>query len=344
MDLKSRSRPARVLIVDDSASVREALATILRAAPGLDVVGTAPDAVVAWQKIKDLAPDVITLDVEMPRLDGVSFLERLMTHYPIPVVMVSSMTARGCATTLRALELGAVDFVAKPKLDVVRGLELLADELADKLRAAARARVGARRVVTPRLQAGLIESTYKVVAIGASTGGTEALREVLSALPPDAPGIVVVQHMPPLFTRSFAERLDGLSQIRVKEAEDGDRILPGHALIAPGGKHLKVQRSGASFTVEVFDGAPVNRHKPSVDVLFHSCALRLGASAVGVILTGMGDDGARGLAAMRKSGAHTISQDEATSVVFGMPREAIERGGAEQVLPLQRIPSALLAA
>ncbi len=342
MDLK---RPARVLIVDDSASVREALSTLLSRAPGLQVVGTAADAVIAWQKIKELAPDVISLDVEMPRLDGLTFLERLMTNYPLPVVMVSSMTASGCATTLRALELGAIDFVAKPKLDVVRGLQALSDELATKLRAAARARVGVRQAPAPvRAAAGLIETTHKVIAIGASTGGTEALRQVLSALPADAPGVVIVQHMPPMFTRQFSERLDGLCQIRVKEAEDGDRILPGHALIAPGGRHLKVNRSGAIFSVEVFDAAPVNRHRPSVDVLFHSCAVRLGASAVGVILTGMGDDGARGLAAMRKSGAHTIAQDEASSVVFGMPREAIERGGAVEVLALHRIPPALVGA
>ncbi|HVV82296.1 MAG TPA: chemotaxis-specific protein-glutamate methyltransferase CheB, partial [Kofleriaceae bacterium] len=240
------------------------------------------------------------------------------------------------------LELGAVDFVAKPAVDVVRGLTGLADELAAKLRAAARARVGPRRAPAAPVGAGLADGSDKVIAIGASTGGTEALRELLSALPPDAPGVVVVQHMPPLFTRSFADRLDSLCRIRVKEAEDGDPVLPGHALIAPGGRHLKLRRNGAACTVEVFDGAPVNGHRPSVDVLFHSCAQRLGASAVGVILTGMGRDGAHGLAAMRRRGAHTIAQDQATSVVFGMPREAIERGAAEQVLPLDRIARAVI--
>jgi two-component system chemotaxis response regulator CheB len=340
------TRRSRVLIIDDSASVREVLSALLSRAPGLEVVGTASDAVIAWRKIKDLQPDVLSLDVEMPRLDGLSFLERLMAHYPLPVVMVSSMTSRGCATTLRALELGAVDFVAKPKIDVTHGLVELADELAGKLRAAARARVrvrseGAAAPVSPG--PGLLDATHKVIAIGASTGGTEALREILTALPPAAPGVVVVQHMPPEFTRSFAQRLDGLARIRVKEAEHGDRVLPGHALIAPGGRHLKVRRSGAVVTVEIHDSAPVNRHRPSVDVLFQSCAQRLGAQAIGVILTGMGDDGARGLAAMRTGGAHTIAQDEATSVVFGMPREAIARGAAAAVLPIERIAGALVA-
>lgn len=333
----------RVLIVDDSASVREALSRLLTRDGQLEVVGTAPDPVVAWAKIKELKPDVVSLDVEMPRMDGVSFLEQLMAHHPVPVVMVSSLTERGCATTLRALELGAVDFVAKPKLDVVRGLEQLGQELSAKLKVAARARLVRRTAApAPVRKAGLIEATHRVIAIGASTGGTQALRDVLSALPAGSPGIVIVQHMPAHFTGAFAQSLDQQCQIRVEEAKDGDRILPGHALIAPGGLHLRVRRNGADYRVEVFDGAPVNRHKPSVDVLFHSCARELGRHAVGAILTGMGDDGARGMAAMHQAGARTIAQDEATCVVFGMPREAIARGAASVVLPLPKIAEALL--
>jgi len=336
----------KVLVVDDSAVVRQALTKALSGDPELEVVGTAGDPYAAWDKIKALEPDVLTLDVEMPRMDGLAFLEKLMIARPTPVVMVSSLTEKGCETTLRALELGAVDFVAKPKLDVRTGLGELADVLTEKVRAAARARRRVRPAAPPRPAApdrprgeALLSSTDKVIALGASTGGTEALYEVLTALPADAPGVVAVLHMPPGFTRSDAERLDRSCQIRVKEAQDGDRILTGRALIAAGGYHMAVRRSGAHYSVRTFLGEPVNRHRPSVDVLFASCATYLGANAVGVILTGMGNDGAKGLSAMKRAGAKTIAQDEATCVVFGMPKEAIAIGAADEVLPLNRITS-----
>lgn len=343
----------RVLIVDDSAVMRQLLTAILSRAPDIEVVGTARDAFTARDRILGLRPDVLTLDVEMPGMDGLTFLEKLMRAAPMPVVMVSSLTERGAVTTLRALELGAVDFVAKPKLDVRAGTLTLADELVEKVRAAARARlrplrprpapaVPARAEPPPAEPAALPRSTWSVIAMGASTGGTEALREVLSSLPADSPGVVVVQHMPEGFTRSFAERLDGLCRVRVREARDGDRILPGHVLIAPGNRHLRVYRSGAVYGVRLSDDPPVNRHRPSVDVLFQSCARALGANAVGVILTGMGGDGARGLLAMRAAGARTIAQDEATCVVFGMPREAIAAGAVEEILPLDQIASRAL--
>lgn len=340
----------RVLIVDDSALMRQLLTEIIGRSPDFEVVGSAPDPFVAWDRIKQLRPDVLTLDVEMPRLDGISFLDRLMRNYPMRVVMVSSLTERGCDTTMRALEIGAIDYVAKPKLDLSRGMEALGEELLDKLRIAAAARVPARRTApaptaanqptVPALSrpAGLaFTGTHKVIAIGASTGGTEALKDVLSAMPADAPGIVMVQHMPPLFTAQFAERLNRSSRLTVREARDGDRVLPGTALLAPGGQHMEVVRSGAQYSVRVYAGPPVSRHCPSVDVLFRSCAAQVGANAIGVIMTGMGDDGADGLLAMRKAGARTIAQDERSCVVFGMPREAIARGAAEQVLGLDAI-------
>lgn len=345
----------KVLIVDDSAVMRQVLTEVLSRDPSLDVVGAAGDPYMAREKILRLEPDVLTLDVEMPRMDGLTFLEKLMRGHPMPVVMVSSLTERGCETTLRALELGAVDFVTKPKLDVANGTVDLADEILEKVKAAASAKVGRRNrprstpeTIAPALAqaAGhsLIRTTQKVIAVGASTGGTEALREFLEPLPADAAGIVIVQHMPEKFTRSFAERLDGLCRIRVKEAEDGDRIIPGHALIAPGNYHMEVFRNGAEYRVRTFVGEPVNRHRPSVDVLFHSCAQHLGANAVGVILTGMGADGARGLLEMHQAGARTIAQDEASCVVFGMPREAIQLGAADEVAPLNKIPVAVLRA
>jgi two-component system chemotaxis response regulator CheB len=283
-------------------------------------------------------------------MDGLTFLEKLMRAWPVPVLMVSSLTEKGCATTLRALELGAVDFVTKPKIDVRTGVEELGQQILMKVHDAARARVRRRETTTavpvqvlPNTQA-LINSTHKVIAIGASTGGTEALREVLQVLPADSPGIVVVQHMPETFTRSFAERLDSLCQIKVKEAADGDRILPGHALIARGNIHMEVRRSGAIYSVRLVDSPPVNRHRPSVDVLFDSCARYLGANAVGVILTGMGNDGARGMRAMHDAGAFTIAQDEASCVVFGMPKEAITAGGVDEILPLSRVAPGMLRA
>lgn len=340
----------RVLVIDDSALMRQLIAEILSQDPDLDVVGTAPDPYVAREKILALQPDVLTLDVEMPRMDGLSFLEKLMAGRPMPVVMLSSLTEQDCETTMRALELGAVDFVAKPKIDLASGIEQLGSEIIEKVKTAASCRLQRRTstsrapvaALAPLRSDALINSTHKVIAIGASTGGTEALMTVLSTLPPDAPGVVAVIHMPEGFTRSYAARLDRSCQIRVKEAEDGDRILPGHALLAAGNFHLGVERSGATYRVRVFDAPPVCRHRPSVDVLFQSCARYLGANGVGVILTGMGNDGAAGLAEMKKAGAKTIAQDESTCVVYGMPREAVALGGVDDVLPLGRIAAQAL--
>ena len=331
----------KVLVVDDSALMRQLLTEVINDDPNLEVIGTASDPYIAWEKIQRLKPDVLTLDVEMPRMDGLTFLEKLMTAHPMPVVMVSSLTEKGCETTLHALELGAMDFVAKPKIDLETNTVVLADEIIDKLKTAAKGRV--RPAARPVQSQALIKSTHKVLAIGGSTGGTEALREVLTALPADSPGVVVVIHMPEGFTRSYAQRLDGICEIRVKEAAEGDRILPGHALIAPGNYHMKVCRSGASYVVHIESGDPVNRHRPSVDVLFDSCARYLGPNAVGAILTGMGNDGAKGLLAMRKSGAHTLAQDEASCVVFGMPKEAIALDAAEEILPLSSIAERMLS-
>jgi two-component system chemotaxis response regulator CheB len=340
-------RRTRVLVVDDSALMRQALSQMIERDPGIEVVGTAADPYAARDKIKKLNPDVLTLDVEMPRMDGLSFLEKLMRAHPMPVVMVSSLTEAGCATTLRALELGAVDFVTKPTLDLRQHLPALAAEVIEKIKCAAVARVRPRSgpaaaPVNGRAAPTALRTTQQLLAIGASTGGTEALREFLTALPADAPGAVIVQHMPEHFTRSFAERLDSLCTVRVREAANGDRVLDGHALIAPGSHHIRLVREGATYLVRLGADAPVNRHRPSVDVLFHSCAEYAGANAVGVIMTGMGDDGARGLLAMRTAGAATLAQDEATCVVFGMPRAAIELGGAERVLPLDRLADAAL--
>jgi two-component system, chemotaxis family, protein-glutamate methylesterase/glutaminase len=340
----------KVLIVDDSALVRQLLTELLSRDASLEVVGAASDPYAAWEKIKALNPNVLTLDVEMPRMDGLAFLERLMRIRPMPVLMVSSLTEKGCENTLRALELGAVDFVTKPKIDIKNGTIGLVDEIIAKIKVAARARVRPADKTAARDQArlkalvteALAKSTQKVVAIGASTGGTEALREVLTTLPADAPGVVIVQHMPEHFTRAFAQRLDKLCQIRVQEARDGDRILPGHALIAPGNYHMRIVRSGANYNVETFMSEPVNRHRPSVDVLFYSCARNAGRNAIGVLMTGMGGDGARGLLAMRQAGARTVAQDEATSVVFGMPKEAIEMGAVDEVLALGHIAEAVV--
>jgi two-component system chemotaxis response regulator CheB len=347
--IDGRQQAARVLIVDDSALMRQLLAAILAGDPSLEVVGTAADPYIAWDKIQRLHPDVLTLDVEMPRMDGLTFLEKLLRARPMPVVMVSSLTERGCEMTLRALELGAFDFVTKPKVDVLRGTEELAAAIVAKVKAAVGARIRVHLPFERPMTAGPVSSrlsslklTHKVIAVGASTGGTEALVEFLSALPPDSPGIVIVQHMPEHFTQRFAERLDGLCQVRVKEAADQDRILQGHALLAPGNFHMEMRRSGAEYRVHIFTGERVNRHRPSVDVLFRSCAQYAGKNAIGVIMTGMGDDGARGLLAMRQSGAHTIAQDEASCVVFGMPKEAIAMGAVEQVESLPRIAQAVL--
>jgi two-component system chemotaxis response regulator CheB len=337
----------RVLIVDDSALMRQVLQQVLEADPDLEVVGSAGDPFIAKDKIKALNPDVITLDVEMPRMDGLTFLEKLMRGRPMPVVMVSSLTERGCDTTMRALSLGAVDFVTKPKLDLRTGTLDLANEIREKVKAAASARVVPRRIAAPALNASSspylsqIKATHKIVAIGASTGGTEALKDLLEVLPADFPGIVIVQHMPEKFTAAFAKRLDGLCKIHVKEAADGDRVLRGTALLAPGGKHMLLVRRGAEYSVKITDTEPVNRHKPSVDVLFDSVAEHAGNNAIGVILTGMGNDGARGMLAMKNAGAFNVAQDEASCVVFGMPKEAIAAGGTDEVHPLSKIAPAI---
>lgn len=345
--------PIKVLIVDDSALVRKVLREMLSAQPGIEVVGTAPDPICAREQIKQLDPDVLTLDIEMPRMDGLEFLRRLMRLRPMPVVMVSSLTERGSEVTLRALELGAVDYIAKPRLDIERGLAAYTAELADKIRAAAGARLrrpalapvgpsNTADAILPAL-ANPIATTEKLIIIGASTGGTEALREILVRMPSDSPAILIAQHMPAGFTRTFAQRLDALCRIAVCEAEHGQRVLPGHAYIAPGHSHLLLGRSGANYVTELNDGPPVNRHRPSVDALFRSAANCAGANALGVILTGMGRDGAAGLLEMRQRGAHTIAQDEASCVVFGMPKEAIALGAAVEQAPLEEIPQRLIA-
>lgn len=352
----SLEQPCRVLIVDDSAVVRQILSEILASDPGIEVVGTAADPLLAREKIKRLAPDVITLDVEMPRMDGLAFLENLMRLHPLPVVMISSLTERGADTTLQALALGAVDFVSKPKLDVTRGLQGYADEIIEKVKAAARSRVRAlvRSPVVPKVtlaspgaasapRPSQFRTTDRLIAIGASVGGTEALRVVLEGLPADAPAVVITQHLPATFSTAFAERLDRHSAMAVREAGDGEAVLPGHAYLPPGGKHLRVIRDGARWRCRIDDGPPVNRHKPAVDVLFQSVAQSAGANAIGVILTGMGDDGARGLLQLRQAGAPTLVQDEATSVVWGMPGAAFKLGAAEEQLPLEKIAERLLA-
>ncbi|WP_269466199.1 protein-glutamate methylesterase/protein-glutamine glutaminase [Burkholderia pseudomultivorans] len=328
---------------------------IINGQPDMTVCATAPDPLVARELIKQHNPDVLTLDVEMPRMDGLDFLEKLMRLRPMPVVMVSSLTERGSEITLRALELGAVDFVTKPRVGIRDGMLDYAEKLADKIRAASRARVrqapqpqaAAARAAGGHPAAPMINnplvSTEKLIIIGASTGGTEAIREVLTPLPPDAPAVLIAQHMPPGFTKSFAQRLNGLCRIAVKEAEHGERVLPGHAYIAPGHAHLLLARSGANYIAQLSDEPPVNRHRPSVDVLFRSAATHAGKNAIGVILTGMGRDGAAGLLDMKRAGAHTFAQDEASCIVFGMPREAIALGGADEVAPLAEMSRRVMA-
>ena len=341
----------RVVVVDDSALVRGLLAEIIDRQPDMCCVGAASDPLVAREMIRNLNPDVITLDIEMPRMDGIDFLSRLMRLRPMPVVMVSTLTERGADVTLKALELGAVDFVAKPKIGVADGLRQLGADITDKIRTAACARVH-RLHTTPAATAGASPfaapvslgrlSTEKIIFIGASTGGTEATREVLVQLPADAPAVMITQHMPPGFTKSYAARLDGLCRISVAEARDGERVLPGHAYIAPGGHHLSVERSGANYIARVQDGDPVNRHKPSVEVLFNSAARVVGRNALAVMLTGMGADGAKAMKAMKDAGSWNLVQDEASCVVFGMPREAIAHGAAHEVLPLAQIAPRLM--
>lgn len=341
----------RVLIIDDSALARSLLTEIVNREADMEAVGAAPDPLVAREMIRSLNPDVLTLDVEMPRMDGLDFLEKLMRLRPMPVVMVSTLTERGAETTLRALELGAVDFVAKPRIGIASGMQQLARDITDRIRAAAQAklhrRAGAPQAPAPQGQPKARPASYsrlsteKLIAIGASTGGTEAIREVLTHLSADCPAVLITQHMPPGFTKSFAQRLDSLCRITVSEAEDGERVLPGHAYIAPGGRHMRLARSGSNYVVAIDDGEPVNRHRPSVDVLFRSVAANAGRNALGVMLTGMGKDGAVGMLEMKRAGSFTIAQDEASCIVFGMPKEAILLGAVDEVLPVTRIAERL---
>jgi len=347
-------RKIRVLVVDDSAVVRQTLTEVLSSDEEIEVIGAAGDPFVAADRIRDEVPDVITLDIEMPRMDGLTFLQKIMSQHPIPVVICSSLAQEGAESTLKALEYGAVEIIAKPRLGSKQFLEESQIVLCQTVKAAASARlrpIQPRHAVEPKLTAdailapatgAMVETTEKVVAIGASTGGTEALTTVLEAMPSDAPGTVIVQHMPEMFTRAFANRLNGLCNIAVKEAESNDTVLRGRALIAPGNHHMLLKRSGARYYVEIKDGPLVARHRPSVDVLFRSAARYAGQNAVGVILTGMGDDGASGMHEMKKAGAYTIAQDEETCVVFGMPNEAIKRGAVDKVLPLPSVASAIL--
>lgn len=341
-----------VMIVDDSAIVRQTLTDILQSDPNIEVIATAPDPFVAAQRIAKQVPDVITLDVEMPRMDGITFLQKIMSQHPIPVVMCSSLTEAGCETALKALEYGAVDIITKPKLGVKGFLEESKILICDTVKAASKTHikriVPAKRRVEEKLTAdvmmpkvmsnAMIQTTEKVVIVGASTGGTEALHEVLLALPPDTPGMVVVQHMPEKFTASFAKRLDNECLVSVKEAKNGDSVIRGRVLIAPGNYHTMLKRSGANYYVEVKEGPLVCRHRPSVDVLFRSAARYAGKNALGIIMTGMGDDGARGMQEMHEAGAYTVAQDEQSCVVFGMPKEAISMGGVDKVVPLNKIP------
>jgi len=344
-----------VLIVDDSAVVRQTMTEILASDPELEVIGAASDPYIAANRIAQRVPDVITLDVEMPRMDGLTFLQKLMTQHPLPVVICSSLAEDGAETTLRALEYGAVDIIQKPRVGTKTFLQESRVRICDAVKAAARARLRRRvmpvvveakhtaDVIMPRpTSKAMVQTSERVVAVGASTGGTEALRELLQAMPGDSPGMVVVQHMPEMFTAAFAKRLDGLCAVDVKEAENNDTVIPGRVLIAPGNRHTLLKRSGARYFVEVRDGPLVSRHRPSVDVLFRSTARYAGKNAVGVIMTGMGDDGARGMAEMHEAGASTIAQDEATSVVFGMPNEAVKHGGVDRVLPLGAIGAEIL--
>jgi two-component system chemotaxis response regulator CheB len=347
------TKKIKVLVVDDSALVRQILVEVLNAARDVEVVGTASDPYVARDRIKELNPDVLTLDVEMPRMDGLTFLSNLMRLRPMPVVMVSSLTDQGAETTLKALELGAIDFVSKPKIDVAGTLADFGDEILAKIRMAACARVMARSApvtpgrVAPKYSADavlpavggsrMLRTTDRIIAMGASTGGTEAIREVLMGLPADCPAIVIAQHIPEAFSLPFTRRMDSVAAMSVVEPVDGQYIMPGHVYIAPGARHLLVERDGTRYRCRLNDGPPVNRHCPSVDVLFRSVAQNVGPNAVGVILTGMGDDGARGLKEMLEAGARTMAQDEASSIVWGMPGAAVKLGAAQDVLPLGRV-------
>jgi two-component system, chemotaxis family, protein-glutamate methylesterase/glutaminase len=357
------TKKIRVLIVDDSASVRQMLTRVLEQDPEIEVIGAASDPFVAARRIRDEIPDVITLDVEMPQMDGITFLRKLMTQHPIPVVMCSSLTEAGSETLLQAMEAGAVDVILKPKIGAADYLSEAGERIRTVVKAASKARIGNLRrfrgdqtdsgpqkkltadaMLPPPTGRAMAKTTEMVVCVGASTGGTEALREMLEALPANAPGMVIVQHMPEKFTAAFARRLNGLCEVEVKEAADGDAVLRGHVLIAPGDHHTLLERQGARYHVSVRSGPLVSRHRPSVDVLFRSAARAAGSNAMGVIMTGMGDDGARGMAEMQKAGAFNIAQDEASSVVFGMPKEAIAHGGVAKVVPLEQIAREIMQA
>jgi two-component system, chemotaxis family, protein-glutamate methylesterase/glutaminase len=341
-------RKIRVLIVDDSALIRSVLREIVNSYPDMEAVGAASNPLQAREMIKTFNPDVLTLDVEMPEMDGLTFLDKLMRLHPMPVLMVSSLTQQGSEVALRALELGAIDFVAKPRIGITDGLQGYADEIAEKIRTAFASRPAKRTAAAHAAQGELpvlanrFITTEKIIVVGASTGGTEAVREFLVRMPADAPGILVAQHMPEAFTKSFACRLDGLCKINVTEAMGNERVLPGHAYIAPGHSHLLLKRSGANYMTELSQADPVNRHRPSVEVLFRSAALHGGKNVIGVMLTGMGKDGAIGMLEMRRAGAYNLAQDEATCVVFGMPREAIAIGAVDEVVPIQEMAKRVL--
>jgi len=334
-----------VLIVDDSALIRQMLTSMLNSDPAIEVVGAAADPLIARQMIKQLNPDVLTLDIEMPKMDGIAFLEKIMSLRPMPVVMISSLTQQGADVAIRALEIGAVDYIGKPTSDVKAGLEDKTAEVIRKVKIAAKAKVFAKRAPTSGASTNIAYSAYKtteqVIIIGASTGGVEALREIITALPANSPAVLVTQHMPGSFTTSFSKRLDSLSKVTVVEASDNQRVLPGHVYIAPGGLHLELARSGANYICAIQDEAPVSGHKPSVDVLMTSAAKVARDNAIGVILTGMGRDGAEGMLAMRNAGAYTVGQDEASSIVYGMPKAAFELGAVEKQYPLKNITTAI---
>jgi len=355
--VKTVEKKIKVMLVDDSAVVRQTLTDVLASDPQIEVIEACQDPYIAAQKLRVTTPDVIMLDVEMPRMDGITFLQKIMSQHPIPVIICSTLVEKGAETTLKALEYGAVDIIQKPTIGTKKFLQEAQVLLTDAVKAAASVRLRQLSVrtkqIAPKLTADAIlpaanskamtRTTEKIIVIGASTGGTEAVRSVLEAMPQDAPGIVVVQHMPQGFTASFAERLNGLCKINVKEAKDGDSVLRGHALIAPGNYHTMLKRSGARYYVDVKQGPLVARHRPSVDVLFRSAARYAGSNIIAAILTGMGDDGANGMKEMHDAGAHTIAQDEKTSVVYGMPAVAVKRGGVDRILPLQKITAALIA-
>lgn len=336
----------RVLVVDDSALIRSLLAEIIKQAPDMELVGAAPDAYVAKEMVMKLKPDVITLDIEMPKVDGLTFLDKLMKARPTPVLMISTLTEKGADATIRSLELGAIDFIAKPKIDVAKGIGDYQQEILEKIRIASRIRPKIRKASVGDVKAIPIQysGTETIVGIGASTGGTEAIRAVLEQLSPAFPATVITQHMPPNFTKSFAERLNGLCKINVHEAKDGERILPGNAYIAPGDKHMEIVRSGADYRVRLNDGPNVSGHKPAVDVMFDSLAKVVGKNVIATILTGMGKDGAKGLLALYEAGAITMAQDEASCVVYGMPRAAVENGATKHVIPLEKMAKALTKA